>query len=148
MSRSSDRPLPTSKDVAALAGVSQSTVSYVLSGKRPISAETRQRVEAAIERLTYQPNAGARALRGRRTNVIALVARLSESTDVADTIPYIDTVVAQARGRDFDVVLVTAGQGPGELVRLAKRSICDGVVLMDIRGRDDRLATAAALGLP
>jgi DNA-binding LacI/PurR family transcriptional regulator len=45
MASGRDRPLPTSKDVAALAGVSQSTVSYVLSGKRPISAETRQRVE-------------------------------------------------------------------------------------------------------
>ncbi|MEU4601960.1 LacI family DNA-binding transcriptional regulator [Kribbella sp. NPDC023972] len=75
MASGRDRPLPTSKDVAALAGVSQSTVSYVLSGKRPISAETRQRVEDAIAELTYQPNAGARALRGRRTNVVALVVR-------------------------------------------------------------------------
>lgn len=148
MSRTSDRSLPTSKDVAALAGVSQSTVSYVLSGKRSISAETKRRVEAAIAQLTYQPNAGARALRGRRTNVIALVARLSQATDVTDTIPYIDTVVEQARERDFDVVLVTAGQGPDELIRLAKRSICDGIVLMDIRAQDARVATAAGLGLP
>jgi DNA-binding LacI/PurR family transcriptional regulator len=39
----------TSRDVARLAGVSQSTVSYVMSGRRSISPETRRRVEAAIE---------------------------------------------------------------------------------------------------
>src|SRR3954452_21456189 len=49
----------TSKDVARLAGVSQSTVSYVMTGKRPISESTRQRVLAAIEELTYEPNQGA-----------------------------------------------------------------------------------------
>ena len=148
MVRGGDRSLPTSKDVAALAGVSQSTVSYVLSGKRSISPETRQRVEAAIAELTYQPNAGARALRGRRTNVIALVVRLSGHTDVPDTIPYVDTVVDEARRRDFDVILVTTGEGPEELTRLARRSICDAIVLMDIRRKDDRPATAAELGVP
>jgi len=51
----------TSRDVARLAGVSQSIVSYVMSGKRPISENTRGKVLAAIEQLTYQPNAGARA---------------------------------------------------------------------------------------
>ncbi len=148
MVRGGDRSLPTSKDVAALAGVSQSTVSYVLSGKRSISPETRQRVEAAIAELTYQPNAGARALRGRRTNVIALVVGLSGHTDVPDTIPYIDTVVDEARQRDFDVILVTTADGPEELTRLARRSICDAIVLMDIQRHDDRLATAANLGVP
>ncbi|MGW1347245.1 LacI family DNA-binding transcriptional regulator [Kribbella sp. NPDC002412] len=148
MASGRDRSLPTSKDVAALAGVSQSTVSYVLSGKRPISPETRQRVEAAIAELTYQPNAGARALRGRRTNVIALVVRLSGHTDVPDTLPYVDTVVEEARKRDFDVILVTSGDGPEELTRLARRSICDAIVLMDIRRKDDRVATVANLGVP
>ncbi|MFE7503901.1 LacI family DNA-binding transcriptional regulator [Promicromonospora sp. NPDC057488] len=148
MAKDRARSRPTSKDVAALAGVSQSTVSYVLTGKRPISAETRRRVEDAMRQLRFQPNAGARALRGRRTNVVALVVRLSEQTDVADTVPYIDTVVEEARRRDYDVVLVTGDEGADGLVRLAKRSICDAVVLMDIRGGDPRVETAAGLGLP
>src|SRR6478735_8941173 len=63
----------TSKDVARLAGVSQSTVSYVMSGNRPISEGTRRRVLEAIEALTYQPNAGARALASQRTRVIGLM---------------------------------------------------------------------------
>ncbi|MEQ4717438.1 LacI family DNA-binding transcriptional regulator [Nonomuraea sp. B19D2] len=148
MNRRGNRSLPTSKDVAALAGVSQSTVSYVMSGKRSISAETRKRVEDAIARLTYEPNAGARALRERRSNVIALVVRMSEEVDGADTIPYVDAVVEEAGKRDIEVVLVTAEAGPDRLIRLAKRSICDGMVLMDIRRHDDRVPVAASLGVP
>lgn len=140
--------MPTSKDVAALAGVSQSTVSYVMSGKRSISPETRKRVEDAIARLTYEPNAGARALRERRSNVIALVVRMSEEVDGADTIPYVDAVVEEAGKRDIEVVLVTAEAGPDRLTRLAKRSICDGMILMDIRRHDDRVPVAASLGVP
>ncbi|MEU4745537.1 LacI family DNA-binding transcriptional regulator, partial [Actinosynnema sp. NPDC023658] len=52
----------TLADVAKHAGVSASTVSYVLSGKRTISAETRDRVERSVAELGYHPNARARAL--------------------------------------------------------------------------------------
>ncbi|MFJ2544772.1 LacI family DNA-binding transcriptional regulator [Microbacterium sp. NPDC087589] len=142
------RSLPTSKDVAALAGVSQSTVSYVMSGKRAITPETRRRVEDAIRELTYQPNAGARALRGSKTNVIALVVHLGAGADVSETSPYIDTIVEEARGRDYDVVLVTTDEGPQGLERLAARRVADAFVLMDVRTADPRLESAAALGLP
>ena len=46
--------MTTRADVAKLAGVSESTVSYVLSGKRPISEGTRKRVQAAIEKSGYK----------------------------------------------------------------------------------------------
>ena len=55
----------TLADVARRAGVSASTVSYVLSGKRTISAETRRNVQSAIDALGHHPNAGARALASR-----------------------------------------------------------------------------------
>lgn len=63
----------TSRDVARLAGVTQATVSYALSGKGSISAETRERVKAAAEVLGYQPNLAARAMRTRKTGRIAVV---------------------------------------------------------------------------
>ena len=65
---------PTSQDVARLAGVSQSTVSYVLTGSRPISEATRTRVEDAIAKLDYHPNSGARTLRSRRSGAAGLPA--------------------------------------------------------------------------
>jgi len=59
--------------VAETAGVSVSTVSQVLSGNRPVSDATRARVNAAIAELGYTPHPGARSLRSRRTESIALL---------------------------------------------------------------------------
>ncbi|WP_345711792.1 LacI family DNA-binding transcriptional regulator [Kineococcus glutinatus] len=134
--------------MAKLAGVSQSTVSYVMSGARSISPQTRARVEAAMRELSYHPNAGARALAGRRTNVIGLVARLPGNTDVAALLPFIETISASSRDRDYDVVLVTEDEGPAGLERLAGRAIVDAIVLMDIRRDDDRVAAARKLAVP
>jgi LacI family transcriptional regulator len=64
----------TRKEVARHAGVSESTVSYVINnGPRPISEGTRRRVLAAIDELGYQPNAIAQSLRRQQTSVIGLV---------------------------------------------------------------------------
>ena len=50
------------KDVAKRAGVSQATVSYVMSGSRPISEATKKRVRKAMDELGYVPNINARSL--------------------------------------------------------------------------------------
>lgn len=68
---------PTQKDVARMAGVSRSTVSYVLNDqtqlKIPISAETRQRVLRAIAELGYEPDARAQSLRRGNTKTIGVI---------------------------------------------------------------------------
>ncbi len=71
--RFAHRRRTTIDDVAARAGVSKTTVSHVLSGKRPVGAATRARVERAIRELDYRPDLVARSLRTRRTHVVALV---------------------------------------------------------------------------
>jgi LacI family transcriptional regulator len=65
----------TLSDVAALAGVSISAVSRVLSNapSARVSGATRQRIEDAARELDYHPNFAARALKFSRTNVVALV---------------------------------------------------------------------------
>ena len=64
----------TRADVAAMAGVSPAVVSYVLNnGPRPVSAEARARVLAAVEAFDYRPNAIAAALRGGSTRAIGLL---------------------------------------------------------------------------
>jgi DNA-binding LacI/PurR family transcriptional regulator len=138
----------TSKDVARLAGVSQSTVSYVMSGKRTISEETRRRVHDAIAQLTYQPNAGARALASQRTSVIGLMVPAYAGADPAGQLPFIQTITSSARAHDHDVLLVTSDEGSAGLRRLAGRSLCDAIVLMDIEARDERVPVAAALPVP
>ncbi|MGB9810450.1 MAG: LacI family DNA-binding transcriptional regulator [Dictyoglomus turgidum] len=64
---------PTSWDVARLAGVSRSTVSFVLNNTPgiKISEETRRRVLEAVKALDYKPNAIARSLAKQKTEAIA-----------------------------------------------------------------------------
>lgn len=69
----------TINDVAKLADVVPSTVSHVINGTAPISAETQERVMAAIEELNYSPNALARALRRNRTRLIGVVLQDASS---------------------------------------------------------------------
>lgn len=66
--------MATTKDVAALAGVSFTTVSHVINNTRPVSPETRARVEAAIKELGYSPNILARALRKGETKTIGVIS--------------------------------------------------------------------------
>ena len=61
------------KDVASFAGVSISTVSKYFNNPQGMSEEYRQKVAAAVEALDFTPNAMARSLRTKRTNIIALI---------------------------------------------------------------------------
>ena len=63
----------TLRDVARLAGVSLSTASKALNGRRDVRAETRTRVIDAAERLAFSPNALARGLILRRTGTVGLL---------------------------------------------------------------------------
>ncbi|MFG2869260.1 LacI family DNA-binding transcriptional regulator [Streptomyces sp. NPDC048338] len=68
------RPVPTSADVARLAGVSRATVSYVLNNTSAvrISEPTRRRVREAAEELGYVPHAAARSLRAGHSRMVLL----------------------------------------------------------------------------
>lgn len=115
--------------VAEEAGVSVSTVSQVLGGKRPVSARTRARVEAAIEKLQYRPNPAARSLRSQRTESVALIV-----SDITN--PFYPLVAA-----GMQEVLLPAGYllsvndaampsaQVGEIVRHVLARRVDGIVL-------------------
>lgn len=64
---------PTMDDVAERAGVSQMTVSRVLSGKGYISSEVRDRVNLAASEIGYVQNRLARGLRSEQSSLIAVV---------------------------------------------------------------------------
>ena len=64
---------PTMKDVAKLAGVSQPTVSHVINGTAPISGSVVKRVNEAIEQLGYIPNATAKSLKSRKSQIIGII---------------------------------------------------------------------------
>ena len=123
----------TMRDVATATGVSQSTVSRVLSGAPtvvPIAPETRERVVAAARRLGYRPNPLARGLRGARTMLLGVIVR--EITD-----PFfagaVDAVSTEASRRGYNVVLGTAHAQADEAIALwtiLEARHCDAIVLL------------------
>lgn len=78
--------MPTIKDVAQLANVSPTTVSYVLNGTRYVSPGTEARIRAAIETLDFRPNSLARGLRAKRTMTVGMMV-----TDISNPF-YADVV--------------------------------------------------------
>jgi DNA-binding LacI/PurR family transcriptional regulator len=129
----------TLAEVAQHAGVSASTVSYVLSGKRSISAGTRQRVERSIRELGYHPNAGARALASSRSNIIALMVPLRTDMYVPVMMEIAIAVATTARAHGYDVLLLTGEEGPDAVRRVTSSGLADGMILMDVELDDERL---------
>ncbi|MGW0193328.1 LacI family DNA-binding transcriptional regulator [Nonomuraea sp. NPDC003201] len=145
----------TIADVAKAAGVSPSTVSYTLSGKRRVSAETRRRVERCVIELGYHPNAGARALAGKRSHILAPAVPLRSDVYVPIMMEIATSVTVAARKHSYDVLLITNDEGPDGIRRLAAGGLADGVILMDVELDDKRIPTlgdlrtqAALIGLP
>jgi len=140
--------MPTISDVARAAGVSMSTVSYVLSGRRPISAETSARVKAAIAELGYHPHAGARALASSRTNVLALVVPLRVDVSVPVIMQFVTAVVTAARTYNHDVLLLTKDEGTAGLERVAGATMVDALIVMDVERDDVRIPALGRLKQP
>ena len=82
---------PRMVDVAKLAGVSQTTVSFVINGNPDIPDETKERVMAAISELGYRPNLTAQSLRTRKSGIIGFV------TDEIATTPYAVKIIEGAQ---------------------------------------------------
>ncbi|WP_102194064.1 LacI family DNA-binding transcriptional regulator [Microbacterium aurantiacum] len=137
----------TIADVARVAGVSISTVSYVMSGKRTISQDTKERVERAIDSLEYRPHASARSLASRSTNVIGLQAPLRSGVDVHVVMEIVAGIMREARAHQYDILLLTGDDGEG-LRRATGASMVDALLLMDVESDDPRIATLRELPTP
>ncbi|WP_164863653.1 LacI family DNA-binding transcriptional regulator [Agromyces sp. LHK192] len=138
----------TISDVAKAAGVSISTVSYALSGKRAIGASTRSRIADAIRELDYQPNAGARMLAGARTNILALSAPIHTDGHLPTHMRFVTAVVDTARRHDYDVLLLATDDDVSGIRRVAASSLVDGVVAMGVKAHDERVDVVRRAALP
>ena len=137
---------PTGADVATEAGVSRTTVSFVLNGRQDVKipAETRQRVLEAAERLGYHPHAPARQLAGGRSHVIALVLRQTPEQIASDAVlaETLRGLAAAARSSGFRVMvepLPRDGQD-GSYQALVRAQHADGLVISGPRIDDPELS--------
>jgi DNA-binding LacI/PurR family transcriptional regulator len=136
-------------EIARQAGVSRSTVSYVLSGKRTVSEETRRRILAVIDELDYRPNASARALKEGRTRTLGLVIPPASLRLTDMQLGFVASVVEAAARADLDVLLSpSGGDHDRSFERIVTGRRVDGVILMEIRLDDDRVTRLQQIGLP
>jgi DNA-binding LacI/PurR family transcriptional regulator len=133
-----DRP-PTLADIAEHGGVSLSTVSYVLSGKRSISDGTRKRVLQAIEDLEYRPNARARALASGATRALALLLPSPQHRLRTEQHTFVAGAALATSESDYSLVLSTSPARAVNVARLVDERRADGVILMEIELRDRRV---------
>lgn len=140
--------MTTINDVAEAAGVSISTVSYALSGKRPVSEKTRKRIETAVQELDYQPNAGARMLAGRRTSIFALTEPLRPDTHAPTHMAFVLATSVAARRRGYDILLLTDEQASEGMRRVTASNLVDAILVLDVAPDDERVAIARSVSTP
>jgi DNA-binding LacI/PurR family transcriptional regulator len=132
----------TARDVADLVGVSPSTVSRVLNNNtnNMIGDETRQRVLEASAQLGYTPDPIARALRGKKSNLLGLIVR-----EIADAFfaRFISELSVKARALNYHIVLGHAHSDPKEALAMTNvldTRHTDGVIVLgDLKNDDEAL---------
>ncbi len=138
-----------SQDVATLAGVSRTTVSFVLNNVPgvKISEETRQRVLDAARQLNYYPTAAARTLASGKTQRIGLVLGEGQRRLAADAFlpTFLQGVTASIHRRGYLLVLQLAEDVPSHeaYVRLIREQQVDGLILSGPRSGDPLLEELA-----
>lgn len=141
--------MATIVDVAKKARVSVSTVSYAMSGARPISEATRQRIMEAIDELGYHPNKLARGLASKRTKVIALLYPTVVSGYLDDIqLEFISSVANITSHYNYGMLLFTSPSGEREISRFINESLIDGLILMEVQIQDPRVALMKQLKYP
>ena len=141
--------MTTMSDVARRAGVSLSTVSYALTGSRPISQRTRDRVLAAMAELDYQPNAMARGLASRRTTLLGLMLPMDERGLGATETAFVTGAAATAGESGYHLMLHPAAATDLDALRqLGNRRLLDGALLMEVQLDDPRVPLLRRLGVP
>ncbi len=145
---------PTQKQIAEQAGVSRTTVSFVLNNVPDvnISPETRQRVLRAASRLNYYPDATARRLVSGQTHIIALVLHRGPSQTYADAfLPQMMQGISQAsRQQGYHVLFypIDPQEDPGAYVGLARGRHADGLILSGPRLDDTPILELYQEGYP
>jgi DNA-binding LacI/PurR family transcriptional regulator len=139
--------MATRREVAAAAGVSLRTVSNVVNGFEHVAPETRARVLAAIEQLSYRPSELARSLKSGRSGLVGLMLPELATPYFAELTR---VVVEEGAARGFTVVI---DQTDGDLLReqavitrTASGSLFDALILNPVALRSSDVEALAASG--
>ncbi|MBE0696162.1 MAG: LacI family DNA-binding transcriptional regulator [Anaerolineaceae bacterium] len=131
--------MATIEDVAKRAGVSVSTVSYALSGKRPVALETRKRILAIIEEMEYHPHAMASGLASRRSRILGILYPTETRALSEGQLDLILNMTQTATQNGYSVMLWSTPLRPEEVWKLARQYLLDGAILTEVARHDPRV---------
>ena len=144
----------TSKDVAKLAGVSRSTVSFVLNDVKgmKISNDTRIKVKGAADELGYVPDAAAQALASRRSRIIGLILTRKPHHIASDAFitQILDGVLEIVHKNDLRLLvdIVEPEHQEEAYTEMVRAKRIDGILLSGPRFDDDALMVLGEEGFP
>jgi LacI family transcriptional regulator len=140
--------MPTIRDVAQRAGVSPTTVSYVMNGTRYVSPETEARIHAAIKELDYKPDYIARSLRAKRTMTVGLIVSDISNPFYADIVRGAEDILS---ARKYSVILCNTDEAPSreiETLNLLRQKKVDGLIAVVTGVNEEAFYEASNQGLP
>ncbi len=127
----------TIKEIAKIAGVSKSTVSKALNGKKDISPKTREKILKIAKAHNFTPNAYAKGLRKRVTENIGVIFRREERSISGN--PFYSRVLEGIEeatlNTDYNLLLHLASFEGGELPSIVKKKQVDGILLIGTHHR-------------
>ncbi len=135
-------------EVAKEANVSLATVSRVINGSSIVKEETRKRVEDAINKLGYRPNAIAQGLALSRTTTVGLII---PSTSVSFSGRIINGLCDVAKIYDYSVFIHTITEGVmnvKEIIDEVIKSRVDGVIIYADKDLDDSVRLLEDYNIP
>lgn len=145
----------TSFDIAALAGVSQPTVSRALRGSPVVNAETRRRIEEIARRLGYTVDRHASSLRTGCTRTLAVLIFEDPTADDSSINPFfhsmLGSITRACAERRYDLLISFQPRATGPNDDAPLRRKADGVILLgygDYHDHRRRLESLSAAGMP
>jgi DNA-binding LacI/PurR family transcriptional regulator len=143
----------TINEIARRSGVSKGAVSYALNGRPGVSAATRERILAVADQLGWAPNRTARLLSGSRTDTFGLVLARDPSTLAAEPfyMEFMAGLESALSTQSYALLLQVCTDLDAEMAIYRKWSAerrVDGIVVVDVRVDDPRLAVLRDLELP
>ena len=135
-------------EVAKEANVSLATVSRVINGSSVVKEETRKRVEEAINKLGYRPNAIAQGLALSRTTTVGLII---PSTSISFSGRVINGLCDVAKIYDYSVYLHTITEGVTDIKEIIDeviKSRVDGVIIYADKDLDDSIKLLEEYNIP
>ncbi|MEG0961567.1 MAG: LacI family DNA-binding transcriptional regulator [Lachnospiraceae bacterium] len=138
----------TMTEIAKLAGVSQATVSRVLSGNGSVNSQARQKVLQCAKEHDYQPNIIAQSLVGNKTFLLGVVVTDISNPFFADLVKAIEQ---EASEQGYSIMLFNTDYDKAKeekYLRILKQYKADGVLLVPITEEEDYVEQLKRYDIP